>query len=67
MEASVRVAVNGHGTGRVGQGRVYGVLKTELRFEDRVNLGHGEVWIGVPVRCYMECNKRLNGDSQVQP
>ena len=18
--------------------------------------GHGDVWIGVPVRCYMECN-----------
>ena len=22
----------------------------------RVSLGHGEVWIGVPVQCYMECN-----------
>ena len=22
----------------------------------RVSLGHGEVWIRVPVRCYMECN-----------
>ena len=36
MEASVRVAGNGHGTGRVGEGQAYGVLKTELRFEDRV-------------------------------
>ena len=32
MEASVRVAGNGHGTGRVRQGRAYGVPKTELRF-----------------------------------
>ena len=24
----------------------------------RKSLGHGEVWIGVPVRCYMECNTR---------
>ena len=23
----------------------------------RTSLGHGEVWIGVPVQCYMECNK----------
>ena len=23
----------------------------------RTSLGHGDVWIGVPVRCYMECNK----------
>ena len=22
----------------------------------RRSLGHGEVWIGVPVRCYTECN-----------
>ena len=37
MEASVRVARNGHGMGRVGQGRAYGVPKTELRFEDRMD------------------------------
>ena len=24
----------------------------------RVSLGHGEVWIGVLVWCYMECNSR---------
>ena len=30
MEPSVRVARNGHGMGRVGEGRAYGVLKTEL-------------------------------------
>ena len=50
--------------GRVGQGWAYGVLKTDLRFEDReihskglgTNLGQGEVGIGVPVRCYTECN-----------
>ena len=23
----------------------------------RTSLGHGEVWIGVPVQCYMECNR----------
>ena len=22
----------------------------------RISSGHGDVWIGVPVRCYMECN-----------
>ena len=22
----------------------------------RTSSGHGEVWIGVPVQCYMECN-----------
>ena len=27
---------NGHGMGRVGQGRVYGVLKTESRFKVRM-------------------------------
>ena len=27
------------------------------------SLGHGEVWIGVPVRCYMEYNTmQENGD-----
>ena len=65
MKALARVARNGHGTGRVGQGRVYGVSKTELRFEDKwicskglgMNSGHGEVWIRVPVWCYTECNK----------
>ena len=36
MEASVRVAGNGHGRGRVREGQGYGVPKTELRFEDRV-------------------------------
>ena len=37
MEASVRVAGKGHGTGRVGQGRAYRVPKTELRFVDRMD------------------------------
>ena len=37
MEASVRVAGNGYGTGRVGQGWAYGVPKMELRFEDRMD------------------------------
>ena len=23
------------------------------------SLDHGEVWIGVPVRCYMECNSTV--------
>ena len=22
----------------------------------RTSLGHGDMWIGVPVRCYTECN-----------
>ena len=38
MEALVRVARNGHGTGRVRQGWAYGVLKMELRFEDRMDM-----------------------------
>ena len=38
MEASVRVARNGHGTGRVREGRAYRVPKTELRFEDRMDM-----------------------------
>ena len=33
----VRLDGNGHGTGRVRQGRAYGVLKTELRFEVRMD------------------------------
>ena len=42
-----------------------GVPKTETKLcggmgyvvEDfRTSLGHGDVWIGVPVWCYMECN-----------
>ena len=33
MEASVRVAGNGHGMGRVREGWAYGVLKTGLRFD----------------------------------
>ena len=36
MEASVRVDGNGHGMGRVGEGWAYGVLKTESRFEVRM-------------------------------
>ena len=32
----VRVDRNGHGTGRVGQGQVYGVPKMELRFKVRM-------------------------------
>ena len=58
----VRIAGKGHGTGRVGQGQAHGVPKTVLRFVDRrsrglgTSLGHGEVWIGVPVRCYTPCN-----------
>ena len=35
-EASVRVDRNGHGMGRVGEGRGYGVPKMELRFEVRM-------------------------------
>ena len=35
-KTSVRVDRNRHGTGRVRQGRVYGILKTELRFEVRM-------------------------------
>ena len=38
MEASVRVAGKGHGMGRVRQGQVYGVPKTELRFVDRMDM-----------------------------
>ena len=38
MEASVRVAGNGHGMGSIGQGWAYGVLKTELRFVDRMDM-----------------------------
>ena len=26
----------------------------------RTSLGYGEVWIGVPVRCYTECNITLD-------
>ena len=37
MEASIRVAGNGHGTGKVGQGQAYEVPKTEVRFEDRMD------------------------------
>ena len=37
MEALVRVAGNGHGTGKVREGWTYSVPKTELRFEDRIN------------------------------
>ena len=37
MEASVRVDGNGHGTG--GQGRAYGVLKMQSRFEVRMESG----------------------------
>ena len=36
MEASVRVDGNGHGMGRVRQGRAYRVPKTESRFEVRM-------------------------------
>ena len=36
METLVRVDGNRHGTGRVGQGRVYGVLKMESRFKVRM-------------------------------
>ena len=38
MEASVRLAGNGHGRGRVGQGWAYRVPKTEVRFEDRMDV-----------------------------
>ena len=37
-ETSLRVAGNGHGMERVGQGWAYGVPKTELRFEDRMDM-----------------------------
>ena len=30
----------------------------------RMSLGHGDVWIGVPVRCYMECNIQDASGSQ---
>ena len=53
---------------REGQaGSRCGVLKTETKVcggagyvvEDfRKSLGRGDVWIGVPVRCYTECNKQ---------
>ena len=33
----VRVAGKGYGAGRVGQGWAHGVLKTELRFVDRID------------------------------
>ena len=36
MEASVRVDGNRHATGRVKEGRAYGVPKMELRFEVRM-------------------------------
>ena len=35
-------AGNRHGTGRVRQGQAYGVLKTELRFEDRIDVLMGK-------------------------
>ena len=53
---------------RNGEGRAglrCGVLKTETKVcggtgyavEDfRTSLGRGDAWIGVPVRCYTECN-----------
>ena len=49
--------------GRVGQGRDAEFQKWKLRFVEgwdmrwkfRTSLGRGDVWIGVPVRCYMEC------------
>ena len=43
-----------------------GVLKTETKVcggmgytvgDFRTSLGCGDTWIGVPVRCYTECNK----------
>ena len=30
-----------------------------------MNSGHGEVWIGVPVRCYMECNNPLEQGQEI--
>ena len=70
MEASVRVARNGHGMGRVGEGWAYRALKTELKLRIEwvlskglgMNSGHGEVWIRVPVLCYTECNMYIRTD-----
>ena len=65
MGLSVRVARKGYKMGRVGEGRARGVLRTELRHcgwmgyvvgDLGTSSGHGEVLIGVPVQCYMECN-----------
>ena len=42
--------------------------KRKLRFVEgwdmrwkifRISLGHGDVWIGVPVWCYTECNRAM--------
>ena len=54
-----------NGEGRAGSR--CGVLETETKVcggmgyvvEDfRMSLGSGNAWIGVPVWCYTECNKR---------
>ena len=52
---------NGHGTGRVGEGQAYEVLRTESSngYEVRVletNMGQGGAGIRVLVWCCMECN-----------
>ena len=58
--------------GRVGQSRVHGVPKTELKVcgwmgytvgDLRTSLGYGEVCIRVLVRCSMECNSVGQGIS----
>ena len=54
-----------NGEGRAGSR--CGVLKTETKVcggmgyavEDfRTSSDHGNAWIGVPMRCYTECNKK---------
>ena len=52
-----------NGKGQIGSSMWSSENRTEVcrwmgyAVEDlRVSLGHEEVWIGVPVQCYMECN-----------
>ena len=56
-----------NGEGRAGSR--CGVLKTETKVCGgtgyavevfRTSLDHGDAWIGVPVRCYMECNNKAD-------
>ena len=35
--------------------KVYGWMGYVVR-DLRTSLGHGDVWVGVPLRCYTECN-----------
>ena len=52
-----------HGEGRAGSGTWSSETRTEVCGwmgyvvgDLRTSSGHGEVWIGVPVQCYTECN-----------